>query len=242
MEGRVLLVDNHRLLGQSLAALLREKGCEVEVIDGVVRDFGEIPAMVALAVAAGRPSVPALVGLVDLNLAAELDGVEVIRLLARHGLPAAVLSGVVDRLRLGGAIAAGARAVLGKDAPLEDVLAVVDDLLAGREPPGRRQREELREHYLRDQRTREPLLRKLARLTSAEQEVLWLLAHGLDVHGIALERVVSETTVRSQVRSILLKLEVHSQQEAVTLVHRSRWRPSLGSLFPLGSVGLEQGR
>jgi DNA-binding NarL/FixJ family response regulator len=59
---------------------------------------------------------------------------------------------------------------------------------------------------------------KLGRLTSREHEVLELLARGERAGAIAEEAVVSLTTVRSQIRSILTKLEVNSQLEAVAVL------------------------
>jgi DNA-binding NarL/FixJ family response regulator len=59
---------------------------------------------------------------------------------------------------------------------------------------------------------------RLRRLTAREQEILHLLAHGERAAVIAEEASVSLSTVRSQIRSILTKLEVNSQLEAVALL------------------------
>jgi DNA-binding NarL/FixJ family response regulator len=61
------------------------------------------------------------------------------------------------------------------------------------------------------------------RLSEREAEVLRALAQGLTVAGIARRSVVSEATVRAQVRSILTKLDVRSQLEAVVAAQRSGW-------------------
>ena len=47
---------------------------------------------------------------------------------------------------------------------------------------------------------------------------------GRTVHEIAVIGVVSEATVRTQVKSILAKLQVTSQIAAVGLAHRLGWR------------------
>lgn len=60
----------------------------------------------------------------------------------------------------------------------------------------------------------------VARLTPRERAVLDRLAGGTRAAGIAAEFVVSVSTVRTQIRSILAKLEVSSQLEAVALVRR----------------------
>ena len=52
------------------------------------------------------------------------------------------------------------------------------------------------------------------------------LMQGHQVREIARLNVVSEATVRTQVKSILAKLEVSSQLAAVGLAHEAGWRPS----------------
>jgi DNA-binding NarL/FixJ family response regulator len=48
---------------------------------------------------------------------------------------------------------------------------------------------------------------------------------GRQVGDIAKLCFVSESTVRTQVKSILAKLQVSSQIGAVALAHRARWQP-----------------
>ena len=60
-----------------------------------------------------------------------------------------------------------------------------------------------------------------------ETEVLGHLMKGRAVRQIAERGAVSEATVRTQVKSILAKLEVTSQLAAVGVAHRVGWRPPL---------------
>lgn len=60
-------------------------------------------------------------------------------------------------------------------------------------------------------------------LSPSEQDVLAALMEGRSAELIASDRVVSVATIRSQIRSILLKLEVRSQLEAVALAYRCGW-------------------
>ncbi len=53
------------------------------------------------------------------------------------------------------------------------------------------------------------------RFTGREQEILRLMAEGLDTKGMAARLVVSGTTVRTHVQSVLGKLDAHSRLEAV---------------------------
>lgn len=118
-------------------------------------------------------------------------------------------------------------------APLLDVLGDLDtDLgdMLGRLPElgaSPSQRRHLRS-ALADRRERlETLRAPFHQLTPREQDVLAGLVRGLSAPAIAEEAIVSATTVRSQIRAILLKLGVHSQLEAVSLARRARWPDAL---------------
>jgi DNA-binding NarL/FixJ family response regulator len=59
-------------------------------------------------------------------------------------------------------------------------------------------------------------------LTSREQEVLRLLAEGLDQKVIAGQLFITTKTVSTHIQRILSKLGVHSRTEAVSLAYRER--------------------
>ena len=56
-------------------------------------------------------------------------------------------------------------------------------------------------------------------LTPRQREILLLLSRGVRARQIAASLTLSETTVRNHIQAILLALGVHSQLEAVALVH-----------------------
>ena len=58
---------------------------------------------------------------------------------------------------------------------------------------------------------------RTADLTEREREVLKLLSHDVDPHGIARVMHVSYATVRNHIQHLLPKLGVHSIQEAVAV-------------------------
>ncbi len=62
--------------------------------------------------------------------------------------------------------------------------------------------------------------RAIARLTPREMEVLQALAEGLDTKGIAERLYLSVKTTRNHLSSILAKLEVHSQLQALVFALR----------------------
>jgi len=80
-------------------------------------------------------------------------------------------------------------------------------------------RQQLIETHLRQMDRGRSLGRQLGTLSARERAVLERLARGRRAQSIADEFVVSVTTVRTQIRSILGKLDVGSQLEAVSLFH-----------------------
>ena len=131
-----------------------------------------------------------------------------------------LFTGSQDRPRIAAAVAAGALGWLAKTLPFNDIVGTVADAAAGRPvfDPGRRA-DLVAEHHAA-QSARSDLDRRWNRLTPRERQVLDHLADGKRVADVAREFVVSPATVRTQVRSILAKLEVGSQLEAVALARR----------------------
>jgi two-component system, NarL family, nitrate/nitrite response regulator NarL len=68
-------------------------------------------------------------------------------------------------------------------------------------------------------------LRRLGSLTRREVDVLAHLVRGRSAAEIARHHVVTEMTVRTQVKSILRKLEVGNQLAAVALAREVGWEP-----------------
>jgi len=67
---------------------------------------------------------------------------------------------------------------------------------------------------------------RLADLTNRESQILASLMAGRRAAAIARIHFVSLHTIRTQIRSMLRKLDVHSQVEAVALAHRAGWVPA----------------
>lgn len=216
MTTPVLVVDDHPLVAVALTSALCERGIPAERIDPLDR------AAVVAALQRARTGLVVL----DLDLGqdaggADLDGIALVPVVRAAGWTALLLTGSTDRARIAAAVAAGALGWLAKNLPFDDVVATVADAAAGRAvfDPGRRA-ELVAEHHAA-QRARGDLDRRWNRLTPRERQVLGRLVDGKRVAEVAREFVVSQATVRTQVRSILAKLEVGSQLEAVALARRA---------------------
>lgn len=216
---RVTLVEDHSLFAEALGLALQAEGYAAErvVPDADVRT----PPRLLAAVVRTRPRVV----LLDLDLGPCGDSLPLIKPLAVTGVDVVVVTGTSDRARWGECLAAGARKVISKSAPLAEILSMVGRLANGLPVASSEERRELLDLFRQKRAEEEEIVGRLSLLTRREAEVLGLLMAGHQVSDIATQRVVSESTVRTQVKSVLAKLQVGSQLTAVGLAHRARWRP-----------------
>jgi DNA-binding NarL/FixJ family response regulator len=121
-----------------------------------------------------------------------------------------VFTGQADEQLARAALAAGADAVVLKEAPLVDLVRAVELVLAGRiyvDPVLARS--------LLDERPRSSSL-----LTEREKEVLTLLAEGLSHEAIGQRLNISDETVRTHVRKASARLNASTRTEAVATALR----------------------
>ena len=212
----VLVVEDHALLAQSLVIALNAEGCRARVADLIN------PARLLQQVRTDRPGVV----LLDLDLGALGDGVDLVQPLTELGARVLVVSGTSDRLRLAETVERGAVGFLSKTVPFEQLLRAVLDVVAQRPVLSTAQRYELLAELRSARATRSMQLAPFKTLTPKERTVLSALAQGQRDATIATAAVVSAATVRSQIRSVLAKLGVNSQLEAVALAWAVGWFPT----------------
>lgn len=136
---------------------------------------------------------------------------------AARSIPTVVIGSIRRPADLLAAVRAGATSVVDQDLPILDLLTAVQ---RGLSPSGVRTAQ--RDALLAGLRGRLRLRDRLDQLTPREQVVLAELATGRSAAEIARREHVSLTTVRSHIRSILLKLDVSSQLAAVAAGRRGR--------------------
>ena len=214
--GGVLIVEDHGLLAESLLLALRAEGLDAErvapvTIDGILSEARRLSPTVVL---------------LDLDLGGEIgSSVGLIPPLQELGAQVVMVTGITDPARLAECLEAGATGLIDKTTSFDQLVDSVREVaeLGTIVSPTRREAllAELRRQRRDDQRRREPF----ERLTPREREVLAALMDGKPAEVIATESFVSLATVRSQIRTILLKLGVNSQLAAVALARRNGWTP-----------------
>lgn len=219
---RVSVVERNTLFAESMVIALTLEGhtvCRVQTPETSEHHL-DVEAMLAT-VLATRPEVV----LMDLDLNEPGDGALMVDPLTRAGVPVVVVTGSHDHSRWGEALAHGARRVMPKSSPLNDIAATIRKVHQGHGVTSADERTELLRAWHAEQSAVHEAREKLARLTPREEEVLAHFVEGRQVKEIASRRGVSEATVRTQAKAILAKLEVSSQLAAVGVARQAHWVP-----------------
>jgi DNA-binding NarL/FixJ family response regulator len=209
---RILIVDDHPLTREALAALCSQNGFEVV---GHAADGDE-------AIESARELQPDIV-LLDLSMPG-LDGLAALPQLraAAADCEVVVLTASGTEEDLLSAIRAGAAGYLLKTEPPERIVEFLNGVAKGEAALSgaiaRRLLEQIREGRL-DQGVPDSVAETLS---AREVEVLLLLDEHLGTDEVAKRLFISEHTVRSHVKSLLRKLEVSSRREALERLAQAR--------------------
>jgi DNA-binding NarL/FixJ family response regulator len=208
----VLLVDDDDLMRAGLKAVLStDAGIEVVAEAGDGRS----------AVVAARRHGPDVV-LMDVRMP-DLDGIAATRevVAVSHEIKVAILTTFEQDDYIFGALNAGASGFLLKRTKPEELIAAIHTLAAGDSllSPSvtRRVIERMTEQPVPDSFAKE----LLERLTPREREVLELISGGLSNAEIAATFVIEESTVKTHVKRILMKLRLRDRVQAVIFAYES---------------------
>ncbi|MEU2289834.1 LuxR C-terminal-related transcriptional regulator [Streptomyces bacillaris] len=239
---RVLVVDDHRIFAESLAAAL---AAEPDVEVGAA---GSGPAALRALERAAAEARPYDVILVDAELGAlapggggapavplsrqeepgAVDGIALVAQVraARPGVRSVVLAEKDDPRCAARALQAGASGWVAKDCSLQRLLTVVRGVLRDEThlPPALltgvlRELTATRKHRTESQQLVESL-------TPREREVLRCMVAGLGRKAVAERLFLSPHTVRTHMQNVLGKLGVHSTLAAVALARRAGVGPA----------------
>lgn len=196
---RVLIADDHSVVRRGLAAIINME--EDAIVVGQAGDGAE-------AIELWRELQPDVV-LMDLRMP-RMEGVEAIRRIRAEDPEAGiiVLTTFDHDEDIYAGLRAGAKAYLLKDVEPEELFRCIRAVHAG-------------EAYLQSK-----LAVKLAQrvheepLTEREEQILKLLAEGKSNRAIGVVLHISESTVKSHMKSLFVKLDVTSRAEAIALAAR----------------------
>ncbi len=207
---RVLVVDDHTAFAEALAMVIAARpdlncpSIATTIADGLSAAAREAPDVILLDV-----------------ILPDGDGVDAIGRLrdAAPGARILVLTGHMDLDVLTRASAAGASGFLQKESSIEGIIRAIRAARDGT--------------ILVDQATLTSILGRVRRgseatgleadrphLTVREMSVLTLMGEGLDPHAIAQLLEISLNTCRGYQKSLMAKLDAHSQLEAVVIATR----------------------
>ena len=118
---------------------------------------------------------------------------------------------------------AGASGFLLKDAPPEELVRAVRVVASGRRAAGAERHPPAHRGVRADGTGGTPRRDddRLRRLTDREREVLVLMARGLSNGEIAETLIVGETTVKTHVGRVLMKLDVRDRVQAVVVAYET---------------------
>ncbi len=194
---RTLVIDDHALVGSALCRALATFD-DVEVLGATTSIDEAVDVLDRL-----RPDV----ALVDLRLGAEVSVDRMVDLLgASPGTRLLVLTAWATEHGLDRSLASGARGLLSKEQPLDELVEGIRRVHAG---------ELVVCPDLVDALVQRAATRPVT-LDERELEVLGLLAEARSTDDIAARLFLSEHTVRNRIRSLMAKLDAHTRVEAVS--------------------------
>lgn len=209
---RVVVIDDHALLADSVVMTLRQSGLDARSMSWDLPDLGHV-------VLRGQPNLV----LLDLFLD---DGVATSNALlstfVEHGILVVVVTATHDPLLHARCLEIGACGVVEKSQPIDELIDAVHRALRGEAVMSVSRVAELQQALGASRRvavSRSPL----DDLTAREKLVLQSMMRGEAAARIARDHQLSVLTVRTHIRSVLTKLDVHSQLEAVSRASREGW-------------------
>jgi DNA-binding NarL/FixJ family response regulator len=212
----VVIIDEHKLFSEALALALRARG----VTDVRAAAPSDPDAVLELMQSSG-----AAVALITQVGAAMASSLEVIERLSAVGRPVVVLDSDASPAQLAQCIEAGAAGYFEMSGSLDELVEAVQDAARGLSLMRPANREALLATLQQERDLEQERLAPFLELTQREQEVLAAIMAGLTADEIARARNVSVTTIRSQIRGVLKKLDVSTQIAAVARALQARWEP-----------------
>jgi DNA-binding NarL/FixJ family response regulator len=214
MSVRVLIADDQALVRAGFKMIL-EAEPEIQVI-GEAEDGVEAVEMIKRL----KPDV----ALMDIRMP-RLNGLEATRQIVNGGgdTPTRVLMLTTFDLNeyVYEALRAGASGFLLKDVPAEQLINGILVVARGEALLAPSITRRLIEEFAKNQPVERATPKEVEELTAREMEVFKLIARGMSNAEVAAELIVSETTVKTHVARILMKLHLRDRVQAVVYAYES---------------------
>ena len=214
MSVRVLLVDDQALIRAGFRMILSAEE-DIEVVGECGDGTQAVDSVKRL-----KPDVV----LMDIRMP-QMDGIEATRRIAQADGDPPVRVLMLTTFDLDeyvyDALQAGASGFLLKDVPADQLVNGIRVVAAGEALLAPSITKRLIEEFSKGRRAKKDAPPALDELTPRELEVLKLIARGMSNSEIAQELVVSETTVKTHVARVLMKLGVRDRVQAVVLAYES---------------------
>lgn len=209
---RVLVVDDQLIVRDGLVALL-------ELTDGIEVAGAAGDGQQALDLLA---TTPCDVVLMDLRMPG-IDGVDATARVVRDhpGVAVLVLTTYADDESITGALAAGARGYLTKNAGRGEIAAAIRSSAAGHSTFDADVSRRLVAALVDGDAAAAVRTRELDGLTGREREVLTLIARGLSNAEIAAALFIEQTTVKTHINNAFAKIGVENRADAVRYAFRT---------------------
>jgi two-component system nitrate/nitrite response regulator NarL len=206
MTIRILLVDDHKTMLWGLERLIQAEGPEFELVGSASDGAGATAQCAALA--------PDIV-LLDLDLKGSSSLEFLPALLDNTGTRVVILSANRDQATLAAAVKLGARGVVSKEAPTEDVLAAIRKVHGGDLWLDQSLMQALLGQLVAPAPRADPEAKRMATLTAREREVIGMIVQGKGAlnKDLADKACISERTLRNHLTAIYQKLDVANRLE-----------------------------
>ena len=206
MTIRILLVDDHKTMLWGLERLIQAEGDAFQLV-GSASDGIEAKALCA----EFKPDIV----LLDLDLKGS-SSIDFLPALLQNGTSKVViLSANRDQATLAAAVKAGARGVVSKEAPTDDVLAAVRKVHGGELWLDQSLMQALLGQLVAPAPKADPEAQRIASLTAREREVIGMIVQGKGAlnKDLAERAFISERTLRNHLTTIYQKLDVANRLE-----------------------------
>jgi two-component system nitrate/nitrite response regulator NarL len=206
MTIRILLVDDHKTMLWGLERLIQAEGPLFTLV-GSASDGAEATALCA--------SLHPDIVLLDLDLKGSSSIDFLPALVANGSTRVVILSANRDQGTLAAAVKAGARGVVSKEAPTDDVLLAVRKVHGGELWLDQSLMQALLGQLVAPAPKADPEAERIATLTARERDVIGMIVQGKGAlnKDLAERAFISERTLRNHLTTIYQKLDVANRLE-----------------------------